>query len=67
MATHNFKINLFLNSYREGEIILALVSSCHLREKKCLILAAYFLFGSPWPPCLLPSRLKMIDNGGLIT
>ena len=56
MATQNFKRNLFLNLYREGEKILTLVICFRLplkREikKKSLTLAAYFLpFETPGVP-----------------
>ena len=59
---HRILRETFLNLGREVEKILTLVV-CFLlplkrERKKCLTLAACF----PWPPCLLPSHLKMIDN-----
>ena len=46
MATQNFERNLLLNLYREGKNLTLVV--CFLlpleREKKCLTLAAYFLW-----------------------
>ena len=57
MTAQNFKRNLFLNSYREGEKTLTLV--CFLlmlkRDKKCLTLAVYFLcLETPGLPACYP-------------
>ena len=46
MATQNFKGNLFLNLYREGEKLFNIClfpPAAKERDKKCLTLAAYFL------------------------
>ena len=59
MTAQNFKRNLFLNSYREGEKTLTLV--CFLlmlkRDKKCLTLAVYFLcLETPGLPACYPLK-----------
>ena len=61
-ATQNFKRNLFLYLYREGEINITLV--CFLlplkREIKMYDTCSLFPpFGHPWPSCLLPSQYDL--------
>ena len=66
MATQNFKRNLFLNLYREGEKFLTLVVgfSSHLREREKMFDTSSLFpqFGDPSPSCLLPSQLDGITD-----
>ena len=58
MATQNFKGNLFLNLYREGEKLFNIClfpPAAKERDKKCLTLAAYFLcLETPGLPACYP-------------
>ena len=59
MATQNFKRNLFLNLYREGEKYNTSLfpPATYGREKKKSDTCSLFPpFGEPWPSYLLPSQ-----------
>ena len=59
MTTQNFKRDLLLNLYREGKNYPLFVSSCRLRERKCLTLAGYFLcLETPGLPACYPLNLQ---------
>ena len=71
MATENFKRNLFLNLYREGEknvtpVCFFLPLKRDIKKKKSLTLAAYFLrLETPGLPAYYPLSLDPPIPSGL--